>query len=175
MALFESVGKIRMIVKLMYKEKLSMKKSSIQFMLVAAWLVSSIVVVPPVTANSGGESKYAPIMEMIEAGEYQKAIDAGKKALEKKPKNADLLNLVAYSYRKAGQFEPAFEYYFKALEIDPGHRGANEYLGELYLQTNQLPEAEERLLVLDDECFLPCEEYSELKEAIKQYKKDNPA
>ena len=43
------------------------------------------------------------------------------------------------------------------------HRGALEYSGELYLMTGNLPKAEERLAALDKACFLPCEEYSDLK------------
>ena len=54
--------------------------------------------------------------------------------------------------------------------MSPKHRGANEYLGELYLETDQLAKAEERLKVLDGACFLGCEEYDDLKEAIEKYK-----
>jgi hypothetical protein len=61
------------------------------------------------------------------------------------------------------------------LQIDPQHRGANEYLGELYLQIGQLDKAEERLEVLDKECFFGCEEFDELKEAIADYRKQNPS
>jgi len=128
-------------------------------------------------AAEGGKysSKYGPIIELLDEEQYQKAIDASKKALLKSPDNPDLFNYIAYSHRKLGQFEDAFVYYFKALEIDPEHRGANEYLGELYLQTGQLDKAQERLQVLDKECFFPCAEYRDLKKAIKAYQKENPA
>jgi len=128
-------------------------------------------------AGEGGtrNSKYAPIIEFLDEEEYQKAIDASKNALLKSPDDPDLFNYIAYSHRNLGQFEDAFVYYFKALEIDPHHRGANEYLGELYLQTGQLAEAQERLQVLDKECFFPCGEYRDLKKAIEAYQKENPA
>ena len=154
-----------------------MSKRTIQIGLAGIMLLASML---SVVGAAGGEgekksSKYAPIIELIEDGKYQEAIDASEKALAKSPDNADLFNLTAYSHRKMGQFDEAFVFYFKALEIDPGHRGANEYLGELYLQTGQLEKAEQRLQVLDKECFFSCEEYRDLKKAIKAYKKDNPS
>ncbi len=153
-----------------------MNKLKIQLSFVATLLLVSVL---SVTLAAGGgsskESKYAPIIKLIDKQQYQKAIDTSKKALSKSPENADLLNYIAYSHRKLGQFADAFVYYFKALEIDPGHRGANEYLGELYLQTGHLAKAQERLKVLDKECFLPCDAYTDLKKAIKDYQKDNPA
>ena len=64
----------------------------------------------------------------------------------------------------------ALKHYKIALRLAPRHRGANEYLGELYLALGQLKKAEERLAVLDRACLFGCEEYTELKEAIAAYK-----
>ena len=49
------------------------------------------------------------------------------------------------------------------------HRGANEYLGELYLELKQLDKAQERLNVLSTACN-GCEEYTELKEKVDAFK-----
>ena len=106
----------------------------------------------------------------VDEGNFQSALAHLKKANEKDPKNADVHNLLGYSYRKLGDTERAFEHYHIALQIKPKHRGANEYLGELYLETDQLAKAEERLKVLDEACFWGCEEYDDLKEAIEKYK-----
>jgi tetratricopeptide (TPR) repeat protein len=86
--------------------------------------------------------------------------------------NADWNNLMGYSLRKAPapDFAGAEKFYNEALRIDPKHRGALEYSGELYLQTGDLARAEQRLAALDKACFLPCAEYSDLKKAIAQYK-----
>jgi Flp pilus assembly protein TadD len=97
------------------------------------------------------------------------------KAEEAEPNNADVLNLLGFSYRKLGEFEQSLTYYQRALTLEPQHRGANEYLGELYLQMGDLPKAEERLARLDRICTFGCEEYSDLKKAIKEYKADRPA
>jgi Tfp pilus assembly protein PilF len=106
----------------------------------------------------------------VKAKDYESALVYLSKALEKDPNSADTHNLLGYSYRKLGNTEQAFEHYRMALNINPKHRGANEYLGELYLETDQLPKAEERLAVLDKACPWGCEEYDDLKEAIEKYK-----
>jgi len=71
------------------------------------------------------------------------------------------------------RFDEALVNYQKALKIEPEHRGANEYLGELHLQMGRLDKALERLKVLDDDCFFGCEEFDELEEAIEIYRKEN--
>jgi len=87
-------------------------------------------------------------------------------------RNADWNNLMGYSLRKSGaaNYAEAEKFYDAALRIDPKHRGALEYSGELYLMTGNLPMAEQRLATLDKACFLPCEPYSDLKKAVARYK-----
>lgn len=62
-----------------------------------------------------------------------------------KPDDADVHNLRGYSYRHLGNFDEAFRNYKLALEMNPNHRGAHEYVGEAYLLTNNLPLAEQHL------------------------------
>ena len=78
---------------------------------------------------------------------------------------------MGYCHRKAAtpDLAAAESYYDAALRIDPQHRGALEYSGELYLMTNQLPRAEERLAALDKACG-GCEELKDLREAVASYK-----
>jgi tetratricopeptide (TPR) repeat protein len=85
---------------------------------------------------------------------------------------ADWANLMGYALRKSSppDLEAAERYYNDALRIDPKHRGALEYSGELYLMKGDLARAEERLKALDKACFLPCEEYTDLKKAVERYK-----
>ena len=108
-------------------------------------------------------------------GQYQQAIDKLDQALKQAPDNADLLNLIAYSHRNLKQYDNALKFYLKALEIEPEHRGTNEYLGELYLQLEQPEKARERLAVLDGACFFGCDEFDELKQEIKEYMTENPS
>ena len=85
-----------------------------------------------------------------------------------KPSQADTLNYLGFTTRKLGDFKKGEEYYLQGLQIDPKHKGINEYLGELYVVTNRMELAKERLEVLKD---CNCEEYGELKEIIEGTKK----
>lgn len=86
--------------------------------------------------------------------------------------SADWNNLMGYSLRKGAtpDYAGAEKYYDEALRLDPKHRGALEYSGELYLITGDLGKAEQRLATLDKVCTLPCEEYTDLKKSVARYK-----
>ena len=96
---------------------------------------------------------------------YSKAYDKLLKAYDKDKKNPDILNYLGFTLRKAGNFEEAEKFYLAGLEIKADHKGINEYLGELYIKTNRIELAKERLEVLKD---CKCEEFEELKELIEQ-------
>ncbi len=132
---------------------------------------------PAFSAGGGGGSStplpdpnYTKARVLIDAGNYSDAIPLLQKVVDAKPNSADAFNHLGYSHRKIGQVDAALENYHRALELQPAHLGANEYLGELYLELGELSKAEQRLAVLDKACFFGCEEYSELKQAIKDYK-----
>ena len=95
---------------------------------------------------------------------YSKAYDKLLKAYDKDKKNPDVLNYLGFTLRKAGNFEEAETFYLAGLEIKPDHKGINEYLGELYIKTNRIELAKERLEVLKG---CKCEEFEELKELIE--------
>ena len=94
---------------------------------------------------------------------YLKAYGKFEKAYAKNKKNADILNYLGYTLRKTGNLVEAEKFYLTGLELDAGHLGINEYLGELYVQTGRIELAKERLKVLNG---CKCEEYDELKELI---------
>ena len=96
---------------------------------------------------------------------YLKAYEKLKKAYEKNKKNADILNYLGYTLRKTGDLEKAEKFYLEGLKLDAEHLGINEYLGELYVQTDRINLAKERLEVLNG---CKCEEYNELKELIEK-------
>ena len=106
----------------------------------------------------------------IKAEKYNQAIQQLQAANEKN--SADWNNLLAYSLRKkqSPDLMGAEKYYQAALKIDPEHRGALEYYGELNLMNNDLPGAEALLAKLNKVCTFGCEEYSDLKGAIQKYK-----
>lgn len=114
-------------------------------------------------------SPLEPIQEMVNDGKYDEAIAELEAMLKENKKDADVLSLLGYSYRKQQQFDKAQEYYNRALSIKPKHKAANEYLGQLYLEIGELDKAKERLTVLDGACFFTCSEYRTLKKAIEKY------
>ena len=118
---------------------------------------------------------YEMFQLLIDEAKYEQAIEKLNEALAEVSDDAELLNLIAYSHRQLKRYEIALNYYLKALEIEPDHRGANEYLGELYLHLGQLDKALERRDVLDDDCFFRCKELKALEAAIEEYRKQNPS
>jgi len=94
---------------------------------------------------------------------YEKAQKLLIVSNKKKPLQANTLNYLGFTTRKLGDYENGEKYYLLGLEIDPSHKGINEYLGELYVVTNRIDLAKERLNVLEN---CNCEEYGELKEII---------
>ena len=138
------------------------------------------------SSSSNGSSKiksdYEKAVSLIKSakkydkkGKSDKAEKRYKKALKlllvsnkKKPNNPDTLNYLGFTSRKLGDFEKGESYYLEGLAIEPNHIGINEYLGELYVATNRIKLAKERLNVLIN---CNCEEYKELKEIIEGTKK----
>ena len=94
---------------------------------------------------------------------YKQAQKLLLKSNDKKPNNADTLNYLGFTTRKLGDFENGEKYYLQGLAIEPNHIGINEYLGELYVATNRIDLANERLKILES---CNCKEYDQLKDNI---------
>ena len=105
-------------------------------------------------------------INLIKKEDYSKAVRILKKILKKKKyqKDPDILNEYAFALRKSGDLAKAETFYNKALDIDPKHNGALEYLGELYVDTKRKDKANILLSKLSN---CKCEEYSELKNYIE--------
>jgi Flp pilus assembly protein TadD len=103
--------------------------------------------------------------EKIKSKNYVDAIEELKKIADTN-QHADVYNLLGFSLRKSGDFKTALTYYTKALEFDPNHKAAREYLGELYVETGNIEKAKEQLAVLAKLCPGGCEEREDLQRAI---------
>jgi len=116
------------------------------------------------------DDKLAAARTQIAAKQWRGAIDELKRVND--TGSADWNNLMGYSLRKGKtpDLDAAEKFYDEALRIDPKHRGALEYSGELYLMKGDLATAEKRLAALDKICRLPCEQYTDLKKAVERYK-----
>ena len=125
---------------------------------------------PSSPSASAKDSRYATAEKAVQAKDYKHAVAILEDVVRDDPKHADALNYLGYGDRQLGDFDKALSFYTRALELKPGHRRANEYLGKLCLQMGKLEKAEEQLARLDKICFFSCQEFSELRKAIQMYK-----
>ena len=116
------------------------------------------------------DPNYSQAKAMIEARNYGSALPLLQKVVAQDPRNADAFNLMGYATRKSGNPQGSLQYYTTALQIDPKHLGAHEYIGEAYLMLDQPQQAEQHLARLDSLCVFGCTEYRMLKTAIANYK-----
>ena len=135
------------------------------------------------TESSNSDSTTTPdqinsLYELAEKHIYNKKYDKSLKLLKKLTKRedlgtrrADIYNLLGFSYRKLEnpELDKSFAAYMMALEIDPEHAGAHEYLGELYLMRDQKNQAIKMLSKLETLVGKNAEEYKDLLEAIENY------
>ena len=101
----------------------------------------------------------------IKAKDYAAALSELRK-LADDVQHADVYNLLGFALRKTGDFKTSLTYYTKALEMQPEHRAAREYLGELYVETGNMEKAKEQLAALAKLCPGGCEERDDLQKAI---------
>ena len=110
----------------------------------------------------------------IDNQSYDKSLKLLKKLTKREDlgtKRADIYNLLGFSYRKLENpdLDKSFAAYMMAIELDPSHLGAHEYLGELYLMRNQKDKALIILEKLDQLAGSNTKEYKELKITIDEY------
>jgi tetratricopeptide (TPR) repeat protein len=122
---------------------------------------------------------YATAKRLIHHEQYAQAIPHLESALEKHPKDADILNYLGFTHRmvgmtytdagRDGEFKMSLDYYQRALAIDPNHKGVHEYLGELYLQMHDMTSAQKEQATLASLCPSGCDERETLDKAIAAY------
>jgi len=101
----------------------------------------------------------------IAAKDYAGAL-AELRDLAEDTQQADVYNLLGYTLRKTGDFKTSLTYYTKAIEMQPEHKAAREYLGELFVETGNMEKAKEQLAILVKLCPQGCEEREDLQKAI---------
>jgi tetratricopeptide (TPR) repeat protein len=121
------------------------------------------------------ETAFQKAEYLIKAEKYDEAIPMLQGVVADNPRDADAWNYLGFASRKLNKNEEALGYYQKALALDAKHKGAHEYLGELYLQMNNLPKAEEQFTILKGLCPTGCEELEDLEADIADYKSSHPA
>jgi cytochrome c-type biogenesis protein CcmH/NrfG len=153
-------------------EKCHMK--TFQSIMASTALLVSIGLAPalmpaPAFAVDNMESTDAPdlssVRAKIKAKDYAAALTELRDIAED-TQQADVYNLLGFTLRKTGDFKTSLTYYTKALELQPDHKAAREYLGELYVETGNMEKAKEQLGVLAKLCPAGCEEREDLQKAI---------
>ncbi|WP_194291747.1 tetratricopeptide repeat protein [Rhizobium sp. ICMP 5592] len=129
----------------------------------------SAVTAIPAFAVDNMESTDAPDLTSVRAKiatkDYAGAL-AELRGLAEDNQQADVYNLMGYTLRKTGDYKTSLTYYTKALELQPNHKAAREYLGELYVETGEMAKAEEQVSTLKQLCPSGCEELEDLQKAI---------
>jgi len=106
----------------------------------------------------------------IDKGDFDEAITMLEEIVFFEPEDVDALNLLGFSLRNMDRNEEAMEMYNEALAIDPGHQGALEYQGELFLKLGDQPSAEANMAKLLELCPDGCEALAVLETAIEKFK-----
>ena len=124
-----------------------------------------------ITAGDQVIKLYDKAYELVYYKKFNKSIKLLEKMAKRKDlgdKKADVYNLLGFSYRKHSEpnLDKAFDAYQIALEANPEHLGAHEYLGELYITLGNLNKANELLLNLEKIAGTKTMEYRKLKKAI---------
>jgi tetratricopeptide (TPR) repeat protein len=138
-------------------------------LLLASVLAAALFGAAPALAVDTITSRDAPDLASVRA--KIKAKDFKAALAELTPmlatyQHADVYNLMGFSLRKTGDYKQAYTFYRKALDFDPNHKGALEYLGELYVETGQMDKAKENVARLRELCPSGCEELADLEKAI---------
>ena len=117
------------------------------------------------------DADYAAGRKAIAGKQWQDALARLRRAEVRHPDNADLQNDLGYANRNLKNFDSALRHYKRALELAPRHRGAHEYIGEMYLMMGDVPNAEKHLAALRAICLLGCEELADLEKAFAKYRR----
>ena len=149
--------------------KKTLQSASASLALVFALGFASILPLAPAYAVDNMESTDAPdltsVRAKIKAKDYVAALTELRDIAED-TQQADVYNLLGFTLRKTGDFTTSLTYYTKALELQPDHKAAHEYLGELYIEIGNTPKAKEQLDALVRLCPGGCEEREDLEKAI---------
>lgn len=113
-----------------------------------------------------GDVAYLTASGLINEGKYEEALWSLRAAGVALGPHPDVLTYIGFANRKLHNYDVAISYYSAALKLDPAHRGANEYLGEYYVETGQTAKARQQLVTLERICKFGCEEAEELRRWI---------
>ena len=119
--------------------------------------------VPVTFTVQDGDAAYLDAVRLINIGAYDEALAQLDDAQAVFGPHPDVLTYTGFANRKAGNYEQAIRFYKSALELQPDHVGANEYLGEYYVELGDMDAAYAQLAKLEAICDFGCAETDELR------------
>ena len=122
---------------------------------------------------SNRSTDFDKAVKLVKQENFRGALPLLQKAAQDRPDDADVFNLLGFSYRKTGALDESGQAYARALQLDPKHAGALEYQGELFLTLGDVAAAEANLAKLDDLCVFFCGKRDDLAEAIADWRAKN--
>jgi tetratricopeptide (TPR) repeat protein len=132
------------------------------------------------------DADYAAGLAAMQRADWQAVLDSMARVVARRPWDDDAYNLMGFASRKLGNYRQALAYYQKALDLNPHHRGALEYLGETYLEMRCVAQARDTLMRLEAACKRitghtandgwkgKCQEWTELHAAITTAREPEP-
>ncbi len=137
--------------------------------LAASQLADRAAAVDSSESSAPAAPSYTEAKVYVDSLRFSRALPILQELVRAEPDNADAWNLLAFSQRQLGDIRSARQNYDKALALDPSHKGAHEYLGELFLMLNDLESARQQLLTLTALCPAGCEQREDLQRAIDAF------
>ncbi len=146
------------------------------FLLFGIFLVSLPISAHALMSPDGGMvqmDSYDEAEQLVAAKQYEPAIKKLKAILREHPGHANAWNALGFSQRMTGDLDAATKSYTNALTITPNHKGALNYMGQMYVQTGRIEEARDMLAKLEAACGQDCKEYQQLSKAVAEGKAGN--
>lgn len=110
------------------------------------------------------ESVYELGYTLAKDGQFAEALDVLRSAARQSDPRVQ--TMIGFSLRQLGHVDAAMAYYAAALSADPSSTRTRQYLGEAYLQKNDIANARAQLALIGDRCGNGCEDYVALSRAI---------
>ena len=123
----------------------------------------------PTRDSAAADPAYRAAIELIDGQRFAEAIKLPKQVVAHDPTRADAYSELGFASRKLGDYGAALAYYRIALQLDPRHLGATEYLGELYAESGDLTNAQAQLARVAEICRGTCEAFTDLEAAIRRH------
>ena len=140
---------------------------SLMAALLATVLGAGMALAAGSTTSTDATAALEPVRVKIKDKDWTSAIVDLRQIADRTP-HADVYSLLGYAQRNAGDTASSLASYTKALALDPNHKGANEYLGELYIKTGETEKAKAQLVVLRRLCPQGCEERKDLEKDLAE-------